>query len=325
MALSGSRYAYEPIGEGPEGVGDSVPGTYYGSVYQAAETLPGLDVEAPAPSAGVRITQGVSPHGSSSGRRYIWWLAVPAVAMVLTAGVALHFRGSPSVRSDHAEQADETEEPRFGAPVMVWGRARASESALDVNNATLVLKCLEDKCTPLVTQLGKAWRDIANINLLRCLAGAASNKTSAAICFKAAGPSELRDDLVACAGCNKCVQLNDQASVDRACAKYDSWRRNKGGAATSTDLNVVVPPTTPLPAAGLDQDMALALTPGPHEVDDAWSFSRGHQGDRHRAQAPDGEGDAQQGQRMPVLGDGALAHNLPSSLWGRYCSRFWCA
>jgi hypothetical protein len=47
-----------------------------------------------------------------------------------------------------------------------------------------VLTCLEDKCKPLTTQLVQAWKDLANIQLMRCLASAAVNKTAAADCFQ---------------------------------------------------------------------------------------------------------------------------------------------
>ena len=160
-------------------------------------------------------------------------------------------------------------------------------------NATLVFQCLEAKCQPLVSQLGQAWRDLANINLLRCLANAAVNKTAASVCFDVAGPSEIRDDLVACAGCNKCIALHDQTSIDDACAKYEAWSKKKpAAAAPASTLDPAVETSEPLTPQG--EPGAAAAEP-----------STGRSG-------------------LSGLGDGTLLHNLPSNLWSRYCSAWWC-
>lgn len=211
-------------------------------------------------------------------------------------------------------------------------------------NATAVLSCLEDKCQPLVTQLGKTWRELgacvralvfvfgpgvgtiwpvcrmpspdpvvcgrltsflthqppnnpaANINLLRCLASAAFNKTAAAVCFKSAGPSELRDNLVTCAGCNKCIKLSDQASIDRACAKYDAWAEKKRAEADAADAD-----------ADVDSDADATADSGatPEMV------AEGQEGGvlLEAAQEP---------------GPGPLASGLPAELKSKLCSQHWC-
>jgi hypothetical protein len=139
----------------------------------------------------------------------------------------------------------------------------------------------------------------ANINLLRCLAGAAFNKTAAAVCFKSAGPSELRDNLVACAGCNKCIKLKDQASIDRACAKYTAWAEKKRAESGADDPNA--------DAAADADDAGAGATPAA-----VLAAETGAGGDGVLVEAP-GE-----------PGPGPLASGLPKELRSKLCSQHWC-
>lgn len=133
----------------------------------------------------------------------------------------------------------------------------------------------------------------ANINLLRCLASAAFNKTAAAVCFKSAGPSELRDTLVACAGCNKCIKLSDQASVDRACAKYEAWAEKKRAEADAADADTDV---------DADADATADSGATPEMLDEGGVL----------VEAPD------------ETGPGPLASGLPNELKSKLCSQHWC-
>ncbi|TFJ88177.1 hypothetical protein NSK_000529 [Nannochloropsis salina CCMP1776] len=152
-------------------------------------------------------------------------------------------------------------------------------------NASTVLSCLEEMCQPFAEQLGKSWHELANVNLLRCLASSAFNKTMATTCFQSAKPSKLRDDLVACAGCNGCVELRNQTSVDRACAKYNAWAAKHS---TETDLT------------------------RPEEYEEAAAFAAFG---KPRAETPGGGrgSDAD-----------SLAADLPTSLKDKFCSQYWC-
>lgn len=95
---------------------------------------------------------------------------------------------------------------------------------------------------------------------------------------------------MACAGCNKCVKLKDQASVDRACAKYEAWAEKKRAAAGDADTTDA---TTP----------ALAATTTTTEAVKTGGVL---------LEAPD----------QP--GPGPLASGLPEELRAKLCSQHWC-
>jgi hypothetical protein len=56
-------------------------------------------------------------------------------------------------------------------------------------NVTSVFACLEEQCQPLMTGLGQAYKDLANINTLRCLAQSVADKTAAGNCFNVRPPA----------------------------------------------------------------------------------------------------------------------------------------
>ena len=261
-----ARNDYEPIND-TRGV---VWGIEAGAVdnkdlYQA-------DAENPFGSNDVRIHRSASSPAQSdpARRRFLWWVLGPAVTLLVVIAVAvavvsqsavpLPSAGSPLMPTLGATGPSSTTGhdnsmlPSTYAMVdeSSTGMTLPLEGAVNITtptpaqkpgpkmNATTVLSCLEDKCEPFVNQLGKSWREIANINLLRCLASSAFNKTQAGACFDHAGPSDLRDDLVACAGCNKCIKLKDQAGVDKACAKYHAWAAKQKANATAPALEAAV-------------------------------------------------------------------------------------
>lgn len=254
-----------------------------------------------------------APSSSSdpSRRRFLWWVLAPAITLLVVISVAVAVASqsagplpssvgtSPAlgVTDKHEDSrlqmlpptyavvADDDDTPLTPPPPPPVDDDSPAEKPGPGMNATTVLSCLEDKCEPFTTQLGKTWREIANISLLRCLANSAFNKTAAAVCFKAAGPSELRDNLVACAGCNKCIKLNDQTSVDRACAKYKAWSDKKKAEAAATAPDGDTPATTTTTTT----TATTALEEMP--------------------EAPSAE---------------TLAAGLPKTLREKYCSQFWC-
>ncbi len=262
-----ARQNYEPINDtaGVSFGGGSSGGQDYGGArsYQSIEMV---DAENPfGASRDVRVTHH-RLREDSSRRQFLWWVLAPAISLLLVIAVAVAVASQSAVPLPSSPGS--VNMPALGAagplstgplpPTYAMLQDEKTTTSLPVNaavvgddddsvapaadpqkpgpgmNATTVLSCLEDKCEPFVTQLGKSWRELANINLLRCLTSSAFNKTAASVCFKSAGPSELRDNLVACAGCNKCVKLNDQANIDQACAKYKAWAAKKAAAADDT-------------------------------------------------------------------------------------------
>jgi len=117
-------------------------------------------------------------------------------------------------------------------------KPRPLDLAKDVTapNSTSVFLCLEEECTPLINQVGQAFKDLGNIDLLSCLLSSGVNKTKASDCFTVAGPNTLRDNLVNCAGCNGCITLPDKKGIDKACDKYAAWSARKKNVASTTDL-----------------------------------------------------------------------------------------
>jgi len=262
-----ARNDYEPIND-TRGV---VWGIEAGAVdnkdlYQA-------DAENPFGSNDVRVHRSASSPAQSdpARRRFLWWVLGPAVTLLVVIAVAVAVvsqsavplpasAGSPLMptlgATGPSSTAGHDNNMLSSTYAMVdessTGMTLSREGAVDITtptpaqkpgpkmNATTVLSCLEDKCEPFVNQLGKSWRELANINLLRCLASSAFNKTQAGGCFDHAGPSALRDDLVACAGCNKCIKLKDQAGVDKACAKYHAWAAKQKANATAPTLEAAV-------------------------------------------------------------------------------------
>lgn len=257
-----ARNDYEPIND-TRGV---VWGIEAGAVnnkelYQAdAENPFGNDVRIHSASS--------AAQSDPSRRRFLWWVLGPAVTLLVVIAVAVAVvsqsavplpasAGSPLMPTLGATGPSSTGHdnnilPSTYAMVDESSTGMPREGAVDTTtpttaqkpgpkmNATTVLSCLEDKCEPFVNQLGKSWRELANINLLRCLASSAFNKTEAGGCFDRAGPSDLRDKLVACAGCNKCIKLKDQAGVDKACAKYHAWAAKQKANATAPALEAAV-------------------------------------------------------------------------------------
>lgn len=104
---------------------------------------------------------------------------------------------------------------------------------------------------------------------------------------------------MACAGCNKCIKLKDQASVDRACAKYEVWAEKKRAEAEAADAAAA--------AAADDADDADATTTTTEAVKTGG-------GGGVLLEAPE---DAQE------LG-GSLAAGLPEELRSKLCSQHWC-
>jgi hypothetical protein len=262
-----ARNNYEPIND--------TRGVVWGIEAGALENkdLYQADSENPFGSNDVRIHRSSSSLAPSdpSRRRFLWWVLGPAVTLLVVIAVAVAVisqsavplpasaGSSPNMPTLAAEGPSSTGRnnnmlPSTYATVDESSTDTSREGAVDsINptttpaqkpgskmNATTVLSCLKDKCEPFVNQLGKSWDELANINLLRCLASSAFNKTEAGGCFDHARPSDLRDDLVACAGCNKCIKLKDQAGVDKACAKYNAWAAKQKADATAPTLETAV-------------------------------------------------------------------------------------
>lgn len=260
-----ARNDYEPIND-TRGVewGIEAGAENNNDLYQA-------DANNPFGNHDARIHRSASSAQSDPSRRSIlWWVVAPAVTLLVVIAVAVAVvsqsaiplpasAGSPLMPTLGATGPSSTTTghdnnmlPSTYAMVDESSTGMPREGAVDTTtpttaqkpgpkmNATTVLSCLEDKCEPLVNQLGKSWRELANINLLRCLASSAFNKTEAGVCFDHASPSDLRDDLVACAGCSKCIKLKDQAGVEKACAKYHAWAAKQKANATAPALEAAV-------------------------------------------------------------------------------------
>ena len=223
------------------------------------------------------------------------WVLTPAVVLLVLLAVVVATLSQTPVPQQHGGPSNDEMMTREGSPLL--GTNFSTATAAVKQNATDVLNCLSDKCDPLLDSLAKSWKELANIQLLRCLASSAVNKTAASVCFEKAKPGEMRDDLVACAGCNGCIQLKNQTSIDKACAKYKAWSDKKKAEAAST-VAIVEPFSRG--SALLDGNAASS------------SPSADAEGTTDSLPAP-----------SPSQLDGLLAA-LPKELKESFCSQYWC-
>lgn len=118
-------------------------------------------------------------------------------------------------------------------------------------------------------------------------------------------PSDLRDSLVACAGCNGCIQMKDQANIDKACAKYDAWKTKQ---AASPDA------ATSSTATSLEASVSR-----PSTLADVVSVL-----DHSGASVPGQEADARTSLTPDAMASLLGGTGLPKDLQAKYCSRYWC-